>query len=198
MGSPASVEAYDAEYGPQHNLWNNLREHLDRLYRVTSLIHRLAPKSILDLGCNEGIFGTLARWNHQPLKHIVGVDFSTVAGQKALANGYDEVHVKPVEDLDLHRTFDLVLCMEVLEHVSNPGKVIDVAVQHTERWLLLTTPLEGGPVDGSFHIRHVSPRELVTWLPSNMQLLECGVWPSEFCEKPQWLGWTYLLAERRA
>ncbi len=88
----------------------------------------LKGKRVLDVGCGGGILSeTIARAGAD----VMGIDASSAmiaiarahAGQSGLEIRYMNTQV---EDLDptVHGKFDLILCMELLEHVPDPLSVI--------------------------------------------------------------------------
>ena len=88
-----------------------------------------AGKRVLDVGCGGGILSeSMARSGAR----VLGIDLSQavldVAELHALEGGIAaEYRAVAAEELaqELPATFDLVTCMEMLEHVPDPGAVID-------------------------------------------------------------------------
>jgi 2-polyprenyl-3-methyl-5-hydroxy-6-metoxy-1,4-benzoquinol methylase len=102
---------------------------LERTNVITAIQrHGLQAKRILELGCSAGATG-------QKLKqllgadHYVGIEICEEAAQLARTR-LDEVHVAnieqtPLESLGLKRSdFDLVLALDVLEHLYNPWEAL--------------------------------------------------------------------------
>ncbi len=91
-----------------------LRAELDRL--------RLpAPATLLDAGCGSGrTLVELARYGA-----VAGVDVSPVAVQTARRRGFDDVHLGAVEELPFaDETFDVVTCLDVIEHTPDDVRVL--------------------------------------------------------------------------
>ena len=197
-------EEHDAElYASFPALVNGLREHIDRIYKVCSLVQVLAPASLLDIGCNRGLFGSLVRLNGGPVKRVVGVDISRLSCAYAKEQmGYDETHqLDASAPFNLSEQFDLVLCMELLEHVPQPAAVIRNVAHHLKpgALALFSCPEERGELDGQIHVRRVTASELSHWVElENLQLRQTFFLPSLFCEKPKWQGWNFVLASKRA
>ncbi len=98
----------DSTYAP---LWD----------RVCKEIKRGGFSSILDLGCGPGQFAEHVRLRLPEVKYC-GVDFSRVAIDAAQNKNPDFLFIKdslPLKDYRRFPFFDVVVCLEVLEHVDN-------------------------------------------------------------------------------
>lgn len=87
---------------------------------------------VLEIGCGSGeTLGWLRR--DQRASCTVGVEISEAAAQRARVHA-DEVYCLDFERDEIpleNRKFDLVLCLDVLEHMVNPWRVVDRLVsQH--------------------------------------------------------------------
>jgi 2-polyprenyl-3-methyl-5-hydroxy-6-metoxy-1,4-benzoquinol methylase len=89
---------------------------------VIALLPRPVAR-VLDVGCGAG--GTAAGLREAGASEIVGIEIMPSAAERAQAV-LDEVHVSAVEDAleDLEGPFDTFLCLDVLEHLVDPGHVL--------------------------------------------------------------------------
>ncbi|NBT92616.1 MAG: bifunctional 2-polyprenyl-6-hydroxyphenol methylase/3-demethylubiquinol 3-O-methyltransferase UbiG [Betaproteobacteria bacterium] len=111
-----------SEFRPLHEI-NPLRlQWIDQ-------IAPLAGRSVLDIGCGGGILAdSMARKD----AHVLGIDLSTralrVAQLHALEAQTPKVDYREVSAevlaLEMPQAFDTVTCMEMLEHVPDPGSVV--------------------------------------------------------------------------
>lgn len=95
----------------------------------------------LDIGCGDGIFGELVRDKYQ---YVYGIDFSDLALKNALSKGVSAV----MADIDgvfipfRNNTFDLISCLDVIEHIFDPEKILreSYRILRKNGTLILTTP----------------------------------------------------------
>ena len=102
----------------------------------------LEGRSALDVGCGAGLLAEpLARLG----ANVTGLDASheliTVAQEHARANGL-EIDYRSGELAELQGQFDLITCMEVIEHVADPAAFIGALANRLapEGLLLMSTP----------------------------------------------------------
>jgi ubiquinone/menaquinone biosynthesis C-methylase UbiE len=112
------------------------------LETIGSMLTGLKFESLLDAGCGEGIVFDLISQRFEC--QIVGMDYDPSRldsarerqGTALLLTG--DVHTLPFKD----NSFDLVLALELLEHVGNPRKALAEAQRVTRRYLLASVPRE--------------------------------------------------------
>ena len=129
----------DSEFRPLHQI-NPLR-----LNWIEGLA-RLTGKTVLDVGCGGGILSdSMARKGAQ----VTGVDLSTkalrVAQLHALEAGTANVQYREVSAealaVEAPASYDVVTCMEMLEHVPDPASVVRACSQLVKPggWVFFST-----------------------------------------------------------
>ncbi|MBK1703965.1 bifunctional 2-polyprenyl-6-hydroxyphenol methylase/3-demethylubiquinol 3-O-methyltransferase UbiG [Halochromatium glycolicum] len=115
-----------SEFKPLHEI-NPLR--LSYIQRHVSL----AGREVLDVGCGGGILSEAMALEGAKVTGIdMGEEPLRVADLHTLETGVEvEYRQMPVEALADERpaSFDVVTCMEMLEHVPDPGSVIDACAR---------------------------------------------------------------------
>jgi len=169
-----------SEFRPLHQI-NPLR--LEWIERIAPI----AGKKVLDIGCGGGI---LAESMAQRGADVLGIDLATkplkVAQLHALETGADKVDYREVSAealaAEMPRAFDIVTCMEMLEHVPDPSSVVHAAATLAKPggWLFFSTlnrnlksflfaivgaehVLELLPKGTHEYARFIRPSELARW-----------------------------------
>jgi cyclopropane fatty-acyl-phospholipid synthase-like methyltransferase len=117
----------------------------------------LGVSSILDVGCGRGAW--LREWQNAGVKIAKGVDGPYVRQQSLLIDAQDFTAVDLSEKFDLGRRFDLVISLEVAEHLprSCSEAFISSLVKHADLVLFsAATPGQGGE-------NHINERPLSFW-----------------------------------
>lgn len=86
----------------------------------------LAKATVLDVGCGGGI---LCEGMAQAGAKVTGIDAETQAIEIAKAHAKEmklscTYQCSPIEDFD-HKPFEVITCMELMEHVTNPQLVLE-------------------------------------------------------------------------
>ncbi len=106
-------------------------------------VKRMKPETILDIGCGEG-FVDMFLLQKNPQYQIRGIDIS----KKAIRRAKKQVPNLSVQQGDAcnlpfkKNTFDLTICMEVLEHLDKPQKAITEAWRVSKKYCLFSVPNE--------------------------------------------------------
>jgi 2-polyprenyl-3-methyl-5-hydroxy-6-metoxy-1,4-benzoquinol methylase len=125
-----AIEAYYAGYydGINLDIPQFVRSNLDK--RIDSLEgYRTESNNILDIGFGAGIFLEAA----QDKEWICsGTEYSSDSIRIASSNGWT-VHQGDLSEGDLPGPFDVVAAIEVLEHVSSPASIVNIATQRLRK-----------------------------------------------------------------
>jgi SAM-dependent methyltransferase len=118
---------------------------LRRYYRhVVELVRKTRARTVLDVGCGEGF--TLKELRKSGLEaEMLGVDnrpaalvWSQVNGLAKMPLSVTDAHYLPFPD----GSFDLVLCLEVLEHLPDSGAGLRELLRVTRDCVLVSVPHE--------------------------------------------------------
>jgi len=127
---------YNQELFWDYNLYDNDKERI----RIDAIINTIPidVKTILDVGCGNGaVLNQLLKRNK--FKRLVGVDFSSVA----LEYVQTEKYLMNVSELNFRNSeFDLVICNEVLEHLSQSeyNDTLNKINRIATKYILITVP----------------------------------------------------------
>ena len=116
-------EEHLAEYKNYPAIEGNLQEKPFYESRYAPIFYEIKLGSkVLDLGCNDGVFMEFLKERRQC--EVKGVDISEVALKIAKDKGLD-VQIADAEKLPFaDKSFDAVVCMEVLSHLLDPIKAL--------------------------------------------------------------------------
>ncbi|MEZ4598906.1 MAG: class I SAM-dependent methyltransferase [Syntrophotaleaceae bacterium] len=174
-------------------------------HALMQLVDKSSPKSIHDVGCGEGFW--VLEWARQG-RNVRGTDFSSavidLAKKNAIEHGLEEIlfETRSIYDLDPSRdSADLIVCIEVLEHLHDPETALErlqsvvdrhliVSVPHEPVWRLLNI-VRGKYLDSMGntpgHVQHWSRGGFVQMISKYFEVVEV--------KKP--LPWTMLLCQSR-
>lgn len=189
----------------KHESKNPIQRALIRRFtgQMTDLVRRAAPRSILEVGCGEGyMLDALSRAGVGAELH--GVDFSepAIADAKQRLGDRASLAARDARELaDDGRRFDMVMMLEVLEHIPDPEQMLPILESLTHEHLLLSVPWEPMFRGLNFlrgkhlrawgndpeHINHWSRRSFFRFVERRFDLLAA----------PLVAPWTMVLAKRR-
>lgn len=160
---------------------------IDRFYgKVEEMAGGLSPEKVLDAGCGEG--ETLERLAPLLPEAVTGVDLnpeSVEFTRERIPAG--EFSVADILDLPFEAdSFDLVLCLEVLEHIPDPGPAVDELARVGRGDIIFSVPSEpwfrlGSLARGKYlagwgnhpeHVNHWNPRSFGEFLSERVEVLE--------------------------
>jgi acetyltransferase-like isoleucine patch superfamily enzyme/SAM-dependent methyltransferase len=109
---------YEKQFASErHALGQRLNAEMNYL-ALNKIFGPIAGKSVLDLGCGYGFFLDLVR--HRSAAEVAGIEIA----QRAAAHARDALYLADIhaslDDLPAGRTFDLITCFEVIEHIRDP------------------------------------------------------------------------------
>ncbi len=142
--------------------------------------------SILDVGCGGGIFSEeLAKIGG----NITAIDLSDELIQVALSHSAlndlkINYQVKELKHFDNSTQFDVICCMEMIEHVDNPNELLsDIATRLKPGGILIGSTLTRTPL--SFALAIVAAEHLLGIIPKGTHSYEKFLLPSEINTKLQ-------------
>jgi 2-polyprenyl-3-methyl-5-hydroxy-6-metoxy-1,4-benzoquinol methylase len=164
---------------------------------VESMVGSIDAKTVLDAGCGEGF--VLSRLSE---KRLVGVDISLGALSVARQNSPGaslaccNIYQMPFKS----QNFDLVMAMEVLEHLREPEKAIAEISRLSKRYCLFSVPnepyfrtmdlLRGKNIarlgNDSEHINHWGMKSFTEIISTNFNIISVRKpfpWIVVLCEK---------------
>jgi 2-polyprenyl-3-methyl-5-hydroxy-6-metoxy-1,4-benzoquinol methylase len=171
--------------------------------QAVKLIRRAQPSTILELGCGEGyVLSALADANLEA--ELTGVELDTRAVQVARERLGERATIEHRDARELAadgRRFDMVVMLEVLEHIREPEQMLPILDQLSNGWLLLSVPWEPAFRGLNFmrgknltrlgndpdHVNHWGRRGFSRFIASRFDII---------C-MPQVFPWTMALARSR-
>ena len=197
--SSANVDPAElAKFSELAHRWWDTESEFKPLHQINPLrlawIQTLVPlhgKKVVDIGCGGGILSdAMARQGAQVLGADLAVKSLKVAQLHALEAGTQGVQYREISAEDLAQEqagqYDVVTCMEMLEHVPNPASVVKAcsALVKPGGWVFFST-LNRNPKSFLFAIvgaeyvlnllpkgtheyaRLINPSELADWVRAN-------------------------------
>ena len=197
-----------SEYGnkQKHQSKNPIQQALLGRFKgeAVRLAKRVSPATVLEVGCGEGFMLDVVERAGLGAE-LTGVDFSepAIADARARLGDRATLEARDARELaDDGRTFDLVMMLEVLEHIPQPEQMLPILEQLTNRYLLLSVPWEPffrglnflrGKHLSAFgndpeHVNHWGRNSFFRFVQRRFTILET----------PVVFPWTMVLAEKRS
>ncbi len=170
---------------------------------AVAMVDQVAPRTVLEVGCGEGYMLDVLS-TARPSLELKGIDISesAIAEAKSRLGDRATLAVEDARDLSASgQKYDLVVMLEVLEHIPNPAQMLPVLEGLTQGPLLLSVPwepffrglnfLRGKHVtawgNDPEHVNHWGRRSFLDFVGSRFQVLET----------PIVFPWTMVLAKLR-
>jgi 2-polyprenyl-3-methyl-5-hydroxy-6-metoxy-1,4-benzoquinol methylase len=141
-GTGTGGNVYD-KYGTSNPLARRLMDGF--LGGLDELVGRTRANEAHEVGCGEGELAIrLARRGLRVRGSDAAPGVLGEARRRAAAAGVEiEFEARPLEDLEPDRdAAELVLCCEVLEHLDDPERALDVLAALARPWLIASVPRE--------------------------------------------------------
>ena len=112
------------------------------LSTIASFLRSIQFDSLLDAGCGEGVVLASIRSEVQVGCYGLDLDYDRVhfAGKEMASNNFVNGDAQRLPFSD--SSFDLVLLLEVLEHVGHPERVLEEVHRVSGKYILLSVPNE--------------------------------------------------------
>lgn len=171
------------------------------LETIEALLEDIQFENLLDIGCGEGI--VLDRIRRRFPCATMGLDLDPFrVGTATETLGRTDLLIGDCQSLPFrNEAFDLVLMLELLEHVGQPQLALEEALRVTRRYLLASVPREPwwrlGNMARLKYLRNWgnTPEHINHWtLPDFKDLISKTFVISEV-RTP--MLWTFVLAEKR-
>lgn len=132
-------------YDQAWDQWDHMKiygptaRHTRRL--IFKLLNGLSFQTVLDAGCGTGV---LLQKIHERFPHVhsTGLEYSPhgldIAQKRLPASSF---HVVDLAGQKLDRQFDLVTCIDVLEHIQDDRSALRNLLDMTAKYLVLSVPL---------------------------------------------------------
>ncbi len=177
---------YQSSNLTKHQTGNPVVRYLiDRYFdRLRGLVRPLDPRRVLDVGCGEG--NTAERLNDWLAgREYFGVDLNPEAAAYA-GRRLPHLRFAAGSIYDLHADMaDLVVCLEVIEHLDDPQRAIAALHRATTRDVIIGVPWEpwfrwGSLARGKYlatwgnhpeHIQAFNPRTIAELASSHFEVL---------------------------
>jgi SAM-dependent methyltransferase len=158
-------ELYDRFWGdcPDFSRYSPGARHRRRI--IAGLLRALPGARLLDVGCGDGELLLWLKRQLPALTSVAGADLSSETVKRNRARWPDtDFHVLDVARGSLRKTFDIVVCSEVIEHIEDRGAVFAnlAAMLAPGGYLLVTCPAGRlYPTERRFgHVSHPTISEL--------------------------------------
>lgn len=169
-------EIYFSKYNDQGAYhWEIYYNHIDMLYveLVNTVCALVAPETkVLDIGCGDGLISNVLA--EVKKCQVIGIDNHPVAIQLAKQKNMNsnKFFCKSVYSIHYMRKFDVVIAIEIFEHLRNPISLLEKAFKalKDDGVLIISTPISDWT--DVFHVRNYSIEEFESALSTYFTIVE--------------------------
>lgn len=136
-----------SENARKYSTLNPIKKYLINhfLERIEKVVATLKVKKVLDIGCGEGYVISFLKEKNRQLK-FVGIDISgeslNIAACKNKTEKFILGDINNIDKIFTKEKFDLILVLEVLEHLKDPFSVINKLKSIKTNYYLFSVPNE--------------------------------------------------------
>src|SRR6056297_1385846 len=111
--------------------------------RIEKIIKKTKFNNLLDVGCGEGVTLSLLK-KHIEHKDCLGIDLDATHIKMSNENApFCKYKIGNIYDLPLkENSFEMVLCLEVLEHLKSPKKALEQIKKVSSKYIIISVPKE--------------------------------------------------------
>jgi len=151
--------AYGVEESPNKYPLDKARYPLMAKYIHEESLKHQDPTCVLDIGCRDGNMLLYCQHNHSNVE-FHGMDITKKDLEMAIERGYKsgfehDIRNRPFPYRD--GFFDAVLCSHILEHLEQPGEVLEELNRVMKKGGLLIVGVPIGLLPGILWRRHITP-----------------------------------------
>ncbi len=197
--TPAVTSAAERNEALYESFWEDAPDYVKhnpgarhRRRQILGLIAQAPASSLLDVGCGDGTLLASARQIRPDIAVWAGADLSPaqVERNRSRSSGVD-FYTLDIEKAALDRTFDLVLCSEVIEHLVDQPRALRhlAAMLNPGGRLVLTCPTGRmyATEEHFGHVRHPTRGELETHaLAARLRVVSLQNWGWPFYRVLKW------------
>ena len=134
------------DFGQKYRNKNPLARYLiNNFYRhLSQILYGMSPQNILEVGCGEGFSTARIMEALTPHSNYLAVDIEPSLVEKTKArNPQVDAEVASVLELPYaDKSFDLVICLEVLEHLDTPARGLEELCRVSRQSIIVSVPHE--------------------------------------------------------
>lgn len=162
--------------------------------KIRQLVHGLNVRSILDVGAGHGGVFDYSFWSQQSMERRAACDIHWI---RDMGPGWETKVGVDACELTKHyapKSFDMVQCFEVLEHIPDSRKALEELCKVARKFVVITSADEShhwGPEQEA--IEKINKHQAYVKQPSVEDMEELGFEVRvEHLERKQLIAWKYI------